>query len=258
MAVSGDAVVGTNQKMKSFWKRVERIYNDSGEPGVVERNDESLKGRWRRTLPSVNQWVGCFDQAVRRKRSGYNEDDVIHEAHIIYERTHNAKFQFMHVWLLLRRYPKWESVALGLPTGNVAAESPESFSSGKRKSTDDDGSNATPSADEMVFETCPRPEGVKKAKKKKGKQPFQAQLDPEMLELGKQIEYSAKVKEGKYLRYEERLERKRIETEANFQRELNNKKLDVLFDLMKKENKDEFDKKTFAELKEWAKAQGYL
>lgn len=260
MEVSCDAVTGTNQKSTSLWTRVKRVYDISVEgTGLPERNAESLKGRWRRILPAVNKWVGCFDQAFRRKRSGQNDDDVVRQAHVIYERTHGpSKFLYFDAWVMLRRYPKWESVISGANAVRVDWESPElhdenspqSGSLGKRKSTDGSRTQSPSDAEEPMPESSTRPEGVKKAKKK-AKSALRPERDTDVRELAQQMRYTAQVREDGFSKQEELAER-------NFQRHLIKNKLDMLHSLMRKDNPTEKDQKVIDKLLAWAEENEYV
>ena len=48
-------------------------------------------------------------EAYREKPSGANEDDIIQNAHDLYELKIGKKFNLMHLWYLLRDQPKWKS-----------------------------------------------------------------------------------------------------------------------------------------------------
>jgi len=48
-------------------------------------------------------------EVYREKPSGANEDDIIQNAHDLYEIKMGKKFNLMHWWYLLRDQPKWES-----------------------------------------------------------------------------------------------------------------------------------------------------
>jgi len=48
-------------------------------------------------------------EAYREKPSGVNEDNIIQNAHDLYEIKMGKKFNRMHWWYLLRDQPKWKS-----------------------------------------------------------------------------------------------------------------------------------------------------
>ena len=58
----------------------------------------------------MTKWSACVSEAYREKPSGANEDDIIQNAHDLYEIKTGKKFNLMHWWYLLRDQPKWESV----------------------------------------------------------------------------------------------------------------------------------------------------
>uniref|UniRef100_A0A803MHA9 Uncharacterized protein n=1 Tax=Chenopodium quinoa TaxID=63459 RepID=A0A803MHA9_CHEQI len=85
-----DIIIGTNQKKGVFWNRVLDAYDAARESNPVEislRTISSLKGRWMRISEAVLKWCGSYDKGRKRKGSGYNEDDVIQEAHKIHENS---------------------------------------------------------------------------------------------------------------------------------------------------------------------------
>ncbi|XP_021773283.1 glutathione S-transferase T3-like [Chenopodium quinoa] len=158
MNTSTDIITGTNQKKGVFWKRVLDAYDAARESNADEislRTISSLKGRWMRISEAVLKWCGSYDKARKRKGSGYNEDDVIQEAHKIHENSF-GRFTFYEEWIQLR---KWTNSGSG--------------SSGKR--TRDEGDNSSPTTPTSVGvgdERVARAEGIKKAKSRlKGKAP---------------------------------------------------------------------------------------
>uniref|UniRef100_A0A803MRB3 No apical meristem-associated C-terminal domain-containing protein n=2 Tax=Chenopodium quinoa TaxID=63459 RepID=A0A803MRB3_CHEQI len=158
MNTSTDIITGTNQKKGVFWKRVLDAYDAATESNADEislRTISSFKGRWMRISEAVLKWCGSYDKARERKGSGYNEDDVIQEAHKIHENSF-GRFTFYEEWIQLRN-----------------RTNSGSGSSGKR--TRDEGDNSSPTTPTSVGvgdERVARAEGIKKAKSRlKGKAP---------------------------------------------------------------------------------------
>ncbi|XP_021775618.1 glutathione S-transferase T3-like [Chenopodium quinoa] len=184
MNTSTDIITGTNQKKGVFWKRVLDAYDAARESNADEislRTISSLKGRWMRISEAVLKWCGSYDKARKRKGSGYNEDDVIQEAHKIHENSF-GRFTFYEEWIQLRKWDKFRSFldqqtfkpSVGRPHSTpLTDESVGSGSSGKR--TRDEGDNSSPTTPTSVGvgdERVARAEGIKKAKSRlKGKDP---------------------------------------------------------------------------------------
>ncbi|XP_021743474.1 glutathione S-transferase T3-like [Chenopodium quinoa] len=134
-----------------------------------------------RISEAVLKWCGSYDKARKRKGSGYNEDDVIQEAHKIHENSF-GQFTFYEEWIQLRKCDKFRSFldqqtfkpSVGRPHSTpLTDESVGSGSSGKR--TRDEGDNSSPTTPTSVGigdERVARAEGIKKAKSRlKGKAP---------------------------------------------------------------------------------------
>ncbi|XP_018465705.1 glutathione S-transferase T3-like [Raphanus sativus] len=153
---SKDPIVANEQKMGTFWRRVEAYYAAS--PHVTQSGGASshknLKQRWSKINGKVNKFCGAYAAAERRQTSGQNENDVLKEAHVIYFKDYNTKFTLEHAWCILRYEQKWMCL-------NTNA-------TGKRKTTDvhPQASSATASASASVDvdEHEKRPEGIKAAK----------------------------------------------------------------------------------------------
>ncbi|XP_021744400.1 glutathione S-transferase T2-like [Chenopodium quinoa] len=173
------------QKKGVFWKRVLDAYDAARESNADEislRTISSLKGRWMRISEAVLKWCGSYDKARKRKGSGYNEDDVIQEAHKIHENSF-GRFTFYEEWIQLRKWDKFRCFldqqtfkpSVGRPHSTLLTdESVGSESSGKR--TQDEGDNSSPTTPTSVGvgdERVARAEGIKKAKSRlKGKAPL--------------------------------------------------------------------------------------
>ncbi|XP_021759588.1 glutathione S-transferase T3-like [Chenopodium quinoa] len=170
MNTSTDIIIGTNQKKGVFWNRVLDAYDAARESNPVEislRTISSLKGRWMRISEAVLKWCGSYDKARKRKGSGYNEDDVIQQAHKIHE---NSKWDKFRSFLDQQTFKP----SVGRPHSTpLTDESVGSGSSGKR--TRDEGDNSSPTTPTSVGvgdERVARAEGIKKAKSRlKGKAP---------------------------------------------------------------------------------------
>ncbi|XP_024005940.1 glutathione S-transferase T3-like [Eutrema salsugineum] len=155
---SKDPVVGNEQKLEAFWKRIQKYFNSTLElSGPEARTASQCKQRWGRLNDQVCKFVGCFEAAVKDKRSGQNDNDVLKAAHEIFFNDYQAKFTLEHAWRELRFDQKWCSKG-----------------SRKRRKTDESAS----SQEEVVLEddSEPRPIGVKAAKSKKSGSKLKAEV----------------------------------------------------------------------------------
>lgn len=182
MNTSTDNIVGTQQKRGAFWARVHELYDQARESnpnGIAPRSRDSMKGQWTRINEAVQKWCGAFANAEGRRTSGQSDDDVIKEAHTIFERN-GGKFHYFDEWKELRKFPKFAELINNHDTGTqkrrnlkttgVVASS-GSGSSSKRSRDDVDSSDPhTPTSGYAGEGHISRGEGVKKAKSRlKGK-----------------------------------------------------------------------------------------
>ena len=151
---SKDAVVGYDQKLGTFWKRVGEYVAASPHVrgGGEAREHLHCKQRWHKINDVVNKFCAAYGAAERYISSGQNDNDVLKEAHAIFYANHNSKFNLEHAWCLLRYEQKWMNL-----------NNPNPTASSKRKTAEPvpQTSNTT------VGEQDTRPEGVKAAKAKR-------------------------------------------------------------------------------------------
>ncbi|KAK9735164.1 hypothetical protein RND81_04G187900 [Saponaria officinalis] len=174
MRVSEDSIVGTDQVREAFWNKVKSFYDEAQEanPGVLKKRTRAmLDGRFRRISTQIMKWSLCVEVASRRKMSGMSEDDVIADARKLYK---PAKFALEHAWNIMKNYEKWK-IAIS-PYANESYESTPSRvsdnngsdSSGKRVRLEGEEYSTPISLDDESMATK-RPEGVKAAKRNRGK-----------------------------------------------------------------------------------------
>ncbi|XP_013732522.2 glutathione S-transferase T3-like [Brassica napus] len=145
---SKDPIVSNEQKITSFWRRIEAYVNSSPLlTGSAPREWGQCKQRWGRVNDQVCKFVGSYDAALKNQSSGQNDDDVMKAAHEIFFNDYQAKFTMEHCWRELRHDQKWKSVF-------------KSRDGGKEK---------TKEAEEVMAEGEVRPAGVKAAKAAKRK-----------------------------------------------------------------------------------------
>ncbi|KAH7850819.1 hypothetical protein Vadar_003381 [Vaccinium darrowii] len=106
--VSLDAVQGTDQKQKTYWRRVWEFFQENKPKSFVsERNENSLMNRWSVGQLGINKFCGCVAQVEAKNQSGKNEEDKLDQARDLYSQLHGGLFQFEHCWNKLKFQPKW-------------------------------------------------------------------------------------------------------------------------------------------------------
>ncbi|WZZ40378.1 hypothetical protein YC2023_036637 [Brassica napus] len=142
---SKDPIVSNQQKLVSFWRRIEEYFNSSPLlTGSSGREWSTCKQRWGRLNSEVCKFVGSYEAALKEQASGQNENDVMKAAHNIFFNDYTGKFTLEHAWRELRFDQKWRSTYL---TTDGAKE--------KRK----EATETVPDSEEEV-----RPPGVKACK----------------------------------------------------------------------------------------------
>ncbi|XP_033131534.1 glutathione S-transferase T3-like isoform X3 [Brassica rapa] len=109
---SKDAVVGNEQKLGAFWKRVGDYYAASphGQQEGEKRGDLTCKKRWHRINDQVTKFCGAYSAAERQIGSGESDTDVLKKAHDIFYSDQQSKFTLEHAWCVLRFEQKWLSL----------------------------------------------------------------------------------------------------------------------------------------------------
>uniref|UniRef100_A0A0D3DN24 Myb-like domain-containing protein n=1 Tax=Brassica oleracea var. oleracea TaxID=109376 RepID=A0A0D3DN24_BRAOL len=98
---SKDPIVSNEQKLGSFWKRIEGYFNSSPQLiGSAPREWGQCKQRWGRVNEQVCKFVGCHEVALKE------------QAHNIFFNDYKVKFTLEHCWRELRFDQKWRSHAI--------------------------------------------------------------------------------------------------------------------------------------------------
>uniref|UniRef100_A0A0D3ACC4 No apical meristem-associated C-terminal domain-containing protein n=1 Tax=Brassica oleracea var. oleracea TaxID=109376 RepID=A0A0D3ACC4_BRAOL len=109
---SKDPIVSNQQKLGSFWKRIEDYFNSSAQlTGFAPREGSQCKERGGRVNEQVCKFVGSYEAALKEQASGQNENDVMKSAHDIFFNDYQAKFTLEHAWRELRFDQKWRSTS---------------------------------------------------------------------------------------------------------------------------------------------------
>ena len=155
---SKDAVVGNEERLNAFWKRIAAYYNASPSVGGCEKREPAhCKNRWQKINDQVCKFCGAYEAANREKTSGQNENDVLKLAHQIFFTNHNKKFTLEHAWKELRNDQKWCELSTAKNDGGS-----------KKRKCGDVSHSASSKATEVDSgdddEATTRPPGVKAAK----------------------------------------------------------------------------------------------
>ncbi|KAI3778280.1 hypothetical protein L2E82_07461 [Cichorium intybus] len=174
---SGNSSRGKNQKKTSLWARVKELYAEAQaeNPGKIgNRNEDAMRGRCKRLSKNAQKWVGAYQEAYRRKRSGMSQKDIENEAHKIYEANGNNKFNDFVVFNeVMCKHPKWalqkdRETTRSHPASEMGNE--ESGGSTKRSRTTEEGDYSNPETPTSGDTSIQRPTGRDEAKRKgKGK-----------------------------------------------------------------------------------------
>ncbi|CAL5204260.1 unnamed protein product [Lathyrus oleraceus] len=81
--VSKDPIVGVDQKAENFWLRIAASYNQYRGQSR-EKSGGQLKCRWHRINGMIQKFVGCYKNAVKGKKNGTSELDIMSDAHAFF------------------------------------------------------------------------------------------------------------------------------------------------------------------------------
>ena len=157
--IGTDAVVGSDQKKSSFWKRVAETFNEHRPRGASIRSWKTLNGRWSRCSPLVSKWAGILLEVERSNHSGWNDSMIVEHAQKLFIERDGKRFELEHWYDMLKDQPKWRRPHN--PTTNVG-----SGSSKRTHSEAEEGDDDTVAPTDTPEEGVQRPEGRKAAKRR--------------------------------------------------------------------------------------------
>ncbi|XP_057530040.1 glutathione S-transferase T3-like [Amaranthus tricolor] len=91
MNTSTNSIVSTNQKIRVRWQKVKEAYEAARMERsylIPRRTPDMLKCHWGRVAPTCLKWSGSYDEALKRKKSGTRDEDVLKVVHLIHQRKH--------------------------------------------------------------------------------------------------------------------------------------------------------------------------
>ncbi|KAI5423212.1 hypothetical protein KIW84_046271 [Lathyrus oleraceus] len=153
-----DPIVGVDQKAESFWLRIVASYNQyRGQ--LREKLGGQLKCRWHRINGMVQKFVGCYKIALKGKKSGTSETDVMVDAHAIFAQDQGTTLNLEYAWRLLKDEAKWRIVEESIGS---SAKITKTYASGASSENPD----TTSSYEFNSSSPMERPMGQKAAKRK--------------------------------------------------------------------------------------------
>ncbi|KAL8240234.1 hypothetical protein R6Q59_013589 [Mikania micrantha] len=148
------------RKKSSLWTEVKKLYDETQAENpekLDRRNEDQMKGRFKRLNQNAQKWVSACREAYRRGRSGISQKDMESEAHKIYEQDENKFNDIVLHHDTTRSRPECER------------ENEESGGSTKRSRTTEEGDYSNPETPNSGGSTIQRPIGRDATKKGKGK-----------------------------------------------------------------------------------------
>ncbi|KAG6700654.1 hypothetical protein I3842_08G122800 [Carya illinoinensis] len=106
LETSLDAVQGKDQKHTMLWKRIHKYFEENKKFDFL-RNYTSLMNRWSTIQQATNKFYGYLAQVEGMHPSGFNEQDKIGKAKVMFLELEKKSFNFDHCWRVLRFHPKW-------------------------------------------------------------------------------------------------------------------------------------------------------
>ncbi|GJY92236.1 hypothetical protein Tco_0508018 [Tanacetum coccineum] len=102
---SQDANIGKDQRDEIYWNKIFEDFHDRTTGPARTKN--MLTGKWTRMHGDCQRFNAYYKQANRK--SGENEADLIETVKTVYLERVGKKFQYPHVWKILKEYPKWDA-----------------------------------------------------------------------------------------------------------------------------------------------------
>ncbi|GJX72787.1 SRG1-like protein [Tanacetum coccineum] len=102
---SQDNNIGKDQRDEIYWNKIIEDFHDRTTGPVRTKN--MLTGKWTRMHGDCQRFNAYYKQANRKSRE--NEADLIETMKTVYLERVGKKFQYPHVWKILKEYPKWDA-----------------------------------------------------------------------------------------------------------------------------------------------------
>ncbi|RLN35853.1 glutathione S-transferase T3-like [Panicum miliaceum] len=143
--ISTDPIVGNEQPGMAYWKRIAEHFH-ANRTFESDRSANSLEHRWDTIKRECSKFQAFYEQVERRHPSGIPYKEHLLEAQTFFSAKDpkNKAFQFLHCWLKVRNYPKFQAIEQShkrprsskssMPSGGGAEEVGDE--SGKNQSPD--------------------------------------------------------------------------------------------------------------------------
>ncbi|GKC73394.1 glutathione S-transferase T3-like protein [Tanacetum coccineum] len=103
---SQDANIGKDQQDDVYWNLIMQDFNSRTK--APPRTKNMMTGKWTRMHGHCQMFNAIYKYLTRK--SGENDADLVENAKTTYiERYGNKKIQYVHVWNILKNYPKWNA-----------------------------------------------------------------------------------------------------------------------------------------------------
>ncbi|CAM0946287.1 unnamed protein product [Alopecurus aequalis] len=121
--VSLDPIVGANQVIDNYWKRVKTAYDERRmiDPDfatcVTERGQKAMANHWANIQTACNKWHGIQEEVANRPKSGANREMELVRMLEAYKNDENMDFNFLHVFVVIEGCEKWAEVRRSIGKG---------------------------------------------------------------------------------------------------------------------------------------------
>ncbi|GJR31060.1 hypothetical protein Tco_1107292 [Tanacetum coccineum] len=103
---SQDANIGKDQQDDVYWNLIMQDFN--ARTKSPPRTKNIMTGKWTKMHDHCQRFNAIYKHLTRK--SGESDTDLVENAKTTYmERYGNKKFQYDHVWNILKNYPKWNA-----------------------------------------------------------------------------------------------------------------------------------------------------
>ncbi|GKE15759.1 hypothetical protein Tco_1423336 [Tanacetum coccineum] len=112
---SQDANIEKNQQDGVYWNLIMHDFNSRTKAPARTKN--MMTGKWTRMHGDCQRFNAIYKHLTRK--SGENDADLVENAKTTYMELYgNKKIQYVHVWNILKNYPKW-NVAESIDEDNL-------------------------------------------------------------------------------------------------------------------------------------------
>ncbi|KAL4573093.1 hypothetical protein LXL04_019886 [Taraxacum kok-saghyz] len=109
---SGDARYGNDQNAKQFWKHVTKRFNKILGKGRNYRSFDQCNSKWNKMNREVQKFNGAYVNYRNQPHSGENDTNILARAEATYQQDTLNKWQFGHVWRVVKDNEKWNQLPL--------------------------------------------------------------------------------------------------------------------------------------------------